>query len=101
MGWALFYREFAIYPAVVPVRDRERGIVGFKPIAHIQRRSSDEPSTFLRIRTEGETCFTDPAQARDYIVDRAKTAIDLGDAADTPGRHRQPLNRHAWGERAS
>jgi len=85
MGWALFYREFEIYPAVVPVRDGNKGIVGFQPIAHIQHRSGNEPRSFLEIPAESGKCFTDPVQARDYIVDRAKLAIDCSVNADAPG----------------
>jgi len=77
MGWALYYRDFEIYPGVVPVRHGDRGIVGFQPIAHIQSRSNSVGGApLLRVPVECPVCFKDATAASEYVIARAKRLID-------------------------
>jgi len=80
MGWALRYRNFEIYPALVPRWDEQKGVVGFQPIAHVQRCDTDGMTTpFVEIPVDRGVIFEDPSEASEYVVDRAKRMIDASD----------------------
>lgn len=75
MGWAVHYRDFEIYPSVVPLRHNERGIVGFVPIANVyQAGKHDEP--LVELGPPDRVTFLDAAAAADYILSHAKGMID-------------------------
>ena len=77
MAWAVHYREFEIYPTVLPLRDGRNGIVGFQPAVHVQMRPHGaEQQPFFDVPIECRVCFKDAALATDYAVTRAKQMID-------------------------
>jgi hypothetical protein len=50
-------------------------------------------AALLKAIAPARMCFTDPTRARDYIVDRAKVAIDCGaNARDAPASVCHPSN---------
>jgi len=74
VGWAILYGDYEIYPAVVPLCDGQRGIVGFTPLARVYVRG-DRDRLVVEIGPSNLT-FQDATAATRYILYRAKGMID-------------------------